>query len=78
MNILNNLKILAFQTLYEDQELCNEAKRNLLEYFNKEANEYELKEYVMDGEISDLDDDAIDMVEKRFNKLKSKILTKSE
>lgn len=75
---LDSLKLLAFQTLYEDQELCNEGKRNLLEYFNKEANEYELKEYVMDGEISDLDDDAIDMVEKRFNKLKDKILTKSE
>lgn len=75
---LNKLKILAFQRVYEDQELCNSAKRTLMEYFKKEANEYELKEYVMDGEISDLDSDTIDMVEKRFNKLRDKILSKSD
>ena len=76
---LDKLKILAFKHISEDNELCKEAKKSLLRYIKEDASSYEVKEYLMDGEISnDIDNDALDIIDKRFNQLKDKILSKTD
>lgn len=74
---LNKLKTIAFKYISEDKELCKEARRSLLRYIKEDASSYEIKEYLMDGEMSsNLDNDSLDIIDKRFNHLKDKILSK--
>lgn len=70
---INDLRLLAFQKIYEDNSLCcASVKKQLLKYM-EEVDEHDIKAYLLDGDLDIIDEDAKPIIDKRFEKKKNHI-----
>lgn len=68
MTDINKLRLVAFQKVYEDEKLCcKDVKKQVLRYM-KEADEHDVKAYLLDGDLDIVEEDAKPIVDERFEK----------
>ena len=68
MDNLNKLRLLAFQKVTEDENLCcSSVKKQVLNYM-KEADEHDVKAYLLDGDLDIVEEDAKQIIDERFER----------
>lgn len=68
MEYIDKLRLLAFQEIYEDDSFCCPIVKKQIFNYMKEADEHDIKAYLLDGDLDIVNEDAKPIIDQRFEK----------